>query len=159
MNETRCETVLELLPDFVGRRLSPTDAGLVEAHLGRCADCRQEAELVALLHASRPSAPEAMVARIERATHAGRRPLRRPWWGLAAASVAAAALGIGVIAKGSPSGDETEVPGMVAGAGETSIWVADDGLVAGAPELEGLSDEALLTLLEEMDSEPTGGAA
>lgn len=159
MNETRCEMVLERLPDFAGGRLSPAEVAVVEAHLQGCPECSAEAGLLGLLYAARPSAPEAVVARIEQAARAPRRSVHRPWWGLAAASVAAAALGIGVMAKDPPTAEEVEVPAMVAGAEETSLWVADDGVIAGAPALDGLSDEALLMLLEEMESDPTGGAA
>jgi hypothetical protein len=72
------------------------------------------------------------------------------------------ALGIGVISNGRPTVEvagEVEVPGMVAGVEEGSLWVADDGLVAGAPTLDGLSDQALLLLLEELSAGTAGGAA
>jgi hypothetical protein len=111
------------------------------------------------MYVSRPSAPDGLVARIEQGVRTPRRSAHRPWWGLAAASVAAVAMGIGVMAKDSPPAAEAEVPAMVAGAEETSLWVADDGVVAGAPALDGLSEEALLMLLDEMESDPTGGAA
>jgi len=159
MSETRCETILDRLPDFAGGRLLPSDAASIEAHLAECPECAAEADLLALLHASRPTAPDGLVTRIEQEVRAPRRSAHRPWWGLAAASVAAVALGIGVVAKDSTPTGEAEVPAMVAGAEETSLWVADDGVVAGAPALDGLSEEALLMLLDEMESDPTGGAA
>lgn len=159
MNESRCETVRERLPDFVGGRLAPADASLVEAHLGECEECREEAMLVEFVYAARPLAPESLAPRIQRASRTGVRHASRPWWGLAAASVAAVALGIGVMSQEGPAVAEDDVPGFVAGAEESSLWVADDGLVAGAPALDGLSDDALLTLLEEMGSESSGGAA
>ena len=159
MNEAQCEIVRERIPDFVGGRLAPADAAQVQAHLGDCSECREEAELVGLLHAARPAAPAALARRIEGAARAPRGRAYHPLWGLAAASVAAVALGIGVMSSEAPSPEEAEVPGIVAGAGEAALWGADDGLVAGAPALDGLSDEALLQLLEEMDTGTTGGAA
>jgi hypothetical protein len=40
-----------------------------------------------------------------------------------------------------------------------SPWVSDDGLIAGAPALDDLSDEALMTLLDELGADGSGGAA
>ena len=159
MSEARCEMVRERLPDLVGGRLAPADAALVEAHLDVCPECGDEAALLRLLFASRPAAPAELERRIEGSTRRARLRAYHPWWGVAAASVAAVALGIGVMSRDTPAVEEVEVPGIVAGVEETSLWVADDGLVAGAPALEGLSDEALLVLLEEMGTETTGGAA
>ena len=62
-----------------------------------------------------------------------------------------------MISDGRPTAEE--VPAYVAGAEEIVLWPADDGLVAGAPALDDLSDEALITLLEEMGADPSGGAA
>jgi hypothetical protein len=42
---------------------------------------------------------------------------------------------------------------------EGEIWVSDDGLLAGAPLFDGLSDDALLQLLDELSVESTGGSA
>jgi predicted anti-sigma-YlaC factor YlaD len=159
MSEGHCERVRENLPGFVGGRLAPADAALVEAHLSECSECGDEAALVRLLFDARPAAPAGLSRRIEGSTRMSSRRAYHPWWGVAAASVAALALGIGVISRDVPAADDVEVPGIVAGVGETSIWVVDDGLVAGAPALEGLSDEALLLLLDELATETTGGAA
>jgi len=162
MSEARCEMVRERLPDFVGGRLVQVDAARVRAHLDVCPECAAEAALLGLLFAARPAAPAGLARQIESSASVARRHVYHPWWGVAAASVAAVALGIGVMSSDrSPVElvEETEVPGIVVGAEETSIWVGDDGLVAGAPALEGLSDEALLLLLEEMATEIKGGAA
>lgn len=157
MNEAQCESVRERIPDFVSDRLAPADAAPVRAHLHECAECREEAALVGLLFASRPASRDGLASRIEESLPLPRRSAARPWWGVAAAAVAAIALGIGVISDGTPT--EEEVPAYVAGAEEIVLWPADDGLVAGAPALDGLSDEALITLLEEMGADPSGGAA
>jgi hypothetical protein len=42
--------------------------------------------------------------------------------------------------------------------GEGGLWLTDDGLLAGAPSLEGLTEEALMRLLDELSVE-NGGAA
>lgn len=157
MNEPQCESVRDRIPDFVGDRLAPADAAAVRAHLDECAECREEAALVGLLFASRPAAPDGLASRIEESLPSAHRSAARPWWGVAAAAVAAIALGIGVISDGTPTAEE--VPAYVAGAEEIVLWPADDGLVAGAPALDDLSDEALVTLLEEMGADPSGGSA
>lgn len=162
MNQERCDRVREQLPDFVGRRLSPADVVQVEAHLETCPGCADEAALVGLLFAARPAAPPDLAGRIQGSARSTRRHAYHPWWGLAAASVAALALGIGVVSSGNPAvevAEEGDVPGIVRGVEEASLWVADDGLVAGAPAFDGLSDEALLQLLDEMGADITGGAA
>ncbi|NJD17819.1 MAG: zf-HC2 domain-containing protein [Gemmatimonadetes bacterium] len=159
MSDTECGVIRESLPALIGGRLAEADAIRVSAHLEACLDCRKEGELLRLLYATRPVVPAGLAPRIEAATRAPRRRASHPWWGLAAASVAAVALGIGVISRETPSPEESDLPGIVAGAEEAKLWVADDGLVAGAPAREGLTDEDLLMLLEEMGAETTGGAA
>lgn len=155
MSELKCEEVRELIPDYAGGRMSADVTSLVSAHLARCEDCAEEAELAALLFAARPEPPRGLDARISGAVRFRRNTLARPWWGLAAAAVAALALGIGVTSQGRQT-SETPVPAYVAGVDEEPLWVSDDGLIAGAPALEGLSDEALQTLLDEMTA---GGQA
>jgi len=158
MSDQQCEMARERIPDFVAGRLSEDEAARVTAHLPSCGECAAEAELVALLYQARSAPPEGLASRIQGAARisgfrggAG----ARPWWGLAAAAVAALALGIGVVTDRS-TGLGLEIPAYVATAEDVGLWASDDGLIAGAPALEDLSEEALLTLLEEMS---TGGAA
>lgn len=158
MTEVRCETARELIPDFVGGRLPAAEASQVAAHLATCGDCRAEAELAGFLYAGRPEVPAALAARVRAAVLADRRPTRRPGWGLAAAAVAVLALGIGVSSR-NPADTRVSVPGYVAEGTATDAWLSDDGMVAGAPALDGLSDDALRTLLDELGSGGTGGAA
>lgn len=159
MNTAHCETVRDRIPDFVRGCLREADAALVRAHLEECVDCRMETELVGSLRAARPVEPEGLSRRIEEAVRRDRHTQWRPWWGLAAASVAAVALGIGVLSKTSPTEEPGDVPAYVASAEEVSLWPADDGLIAGGPALEALSDEALQTLLDELEPKAPGGAA
>jgi predicted anti-sigma-YlaC factor YlaD len=159
MNTAHCETVRDRIPDFVRGCLHEADTALVRAHLEECADCRMEAALVGRLYEARPVEPEGLARRIEEAVRRGRRSLWSPWWGLAAASVAALALGIGVISREAPVEEGGEVPAYVASAEEVSLWPGDDGLIAGVPTLDDLSDEALQTLLDELERNPSGGAA
>lgn len=158
MMDPRCAQVQEDLPDFVAGRLAAAPSECVQAHLDTCDDCRAESELVALLFDARPAMPAGLTERIQARVRTRRAMLIRPWWGLAAAGLAAVALGIGVSSRSEPAGDT--VPAYVADLdGSLSPWVSDDGLIAGAPALDGLSDEALMTLLEEMGSGSSGGAA
>jgi hypothetical protein len=152
MHETDCGGIRELIPDLAAGRLPADEAVVVRRHVDACAHCRAELGLVSLLHATRAQAPAGL---LERITHdaAGRRPART-WWGVSAAAIGALALGIGVMSN------DASAPGFeVREAEEGEIWLSDDGLVAGAPALYDLSDEALLELLDELSNVSTGGAA
>ncbi|MGD8320246.1 MAG: zf-HC2 domain-containing protein [Gemmatimonadota bacterium] len=157
MSELQCDEIRDLIPDFAGGRTSSDVASRVSTHLAVCDECRAEAELATLVFRARPEPPPELQARIAGAVRFRRNTFARPWWGLAAAAVAALALGIGVTSHRQPS--EADVPAYVAGVDEEPLWVSDDGLIAGAPALEGLSDEALQTLLDEMSTEAQGGQA
>lgn len=157
MNGSGCENARERIPEWVAGALGARDRQRLDGHFAECGECRAERDLVALLVQGRPVAPVGMAGSIEGSLRARRRSAASPWWGLAAASVAAVALGIGIVSDAaSPSPD---VPAYVAGIGEYFGWLSDDGFIAGAPALGDLSDEALLTLLEEMAVTPPGGAA
>jgi predicted anti-sigma-YlaC factor YlaD len=154
----RCETARELIPDWVGGRLSSVEASRVDAHLEACDACRAEADFVRLVFASRPIAPRELASRVREAVRADRGAVRRPWWGLAAAAVAVLALGIGVASRSS-SDTRVTVPGFVAEGTAANVWLTDDGMIAGAPALDGLSDDALQALLDELGTGGTGGSA
>jgi hypothetical protein len=153
-NTLHCGDVREVIPELVAGRLPAADAARAQGHLATCADCRAELDLVRLLYASRADVPASLVDRIMRDPIA-RRPART-WWGISAAAIAALALGIGVVSDDA-SAPGAEVPAFVREAEEGEIWLSDDGLVAGAPALDDLSDEALLQLLDELTNVSTGG--
>ncbi|HUF76118.1 MAG TPA: zf-HC2 domain-containing protein [Longimicrobiales bacterium] len=157
MNHIACGTVRELIPDFVSSRLGSHDLEVVDAHIGECGACRAELELAKMLLASRSRVPAGLAERVTRAVRADRRATSRPWWGLTAAAVAALALGIGMSSERSQA--PLEVPGFAYEVEEEDAWLSDDGLVAGAPMFEGLSDDALVALLDELSLEQSGGAA
>ena len=154
--DAECGAIRERIPDVVAGRPSPNDVTRVDRHVLACADCRAELELVHLLYGSRAEAPEGLLHRITR--DAARRRPARTWWGISAAAIAALALGIGVLSDGG-SAPSAEVPAFAREAEEGEIWLSDDGLVAGAPALDHLSDEALLELLDELTNVSTGGTA
>lgn len=156
MIEPTCDRVQEAIPDLVEGRLAAEVAEAYGGHAASCAECGEILEVVRLLGAGRPVAPEGLAARIEGAVRFRRRSVARPWWGLAAAAIAAVALGIGVTSGPSP---EVEVPTIAAEDAGASPWIAEDGMVAGAATFADLSDEALQTLLDEMNAPPTGGSA
>jgi predicted anti-sigma-YlaC factor YlaD len=155
MNETRCRAVRELLPELAAEALSRADAEAVEAHLTTCEACRSEMEIVRLLRLSRPSVPADLAPRIRGTVRFRRKVAAHPWWGVAAAAVAALAIGIGVVAQRAEM-TQTSVPAYVAEPAQSDVWLANDGLVAGGPVLNGLSDQALEELLKEMGQWRTG---
>jgi len=152
MSQTDCGTIREYLPDFAAGRLGVDEANAVEAHLPTCAECRAELELIQMLLAAPPVVPAALADQVTTAVRTSRRPTRRPWWGISAAAVAALALGIGV-STDRPEAIDGPVPDFASETEEGEVWLSDDGLLAGEPSLDGLSDEALMELLEELAGE------
>lgn len=77
-----------------------------------------------------------------------RAPVRRAWaaWATSAAAVLLLALGTFVLRDGAtdPPADLGEI------ALEESVWIAEDGIVAGAPLLDQLPEDVLALLLEEI---------
>ncbi|MEQ1857887.1 MAG: zf-HC2 domain-containing protein [Longimicrobiales bacterium] len=157
-NAPDCGAVRELIPSFVGNTLSAGERDVVESHVRVCAECDSELALAHILFASRPRVPAGLLGRIERAAATDRRAPARTWWGVSAAAIAALALGIGITSDRTPQAT-LEVPGYAYEAEEGEIWVSDDGLVAGAPALDDLSDEALLQFLDELTTGAGGGGA
>lgn len=157
MTNPRCESVRDAIPDFAAERLNAVECAAVKAHLDVCEECRAEAELVGLLYSARPQVPADLLQGIEGRVRFRGPAETRPWWGIAAAAVAAIALGIGVSSRSNPVMED--VPAYVADMQGLSPWVSDDGLVAGAPALDDLSEEALQILLDEMGAGGSGGAA
>lgn len=154
--DTGCAEIRELLPDRAAGRLGDELSVRVDEHVTACGDCRAELELVGMLHATRVVPPTGLEERVVGALQRRRPVVHRPWWGLSAAAVAAVALGIGI----------SSGPGLGTGSGavpiatefdEGDFWVSDDAMLAGAPSLEELSDDALAQLLEELAAETSGG--
>ena len=154
MSPNDCGVIREWIPDHAMGCGEPRESESVVAHVLTCEDCRAELALVRLLASSGPRVPRGLAQRIQAAVLFERRTVRRPWWGISAAAIAALAIGIGL-----KSGPYTvvEAPGFAYEASEDGLWLGDDGVIAGAPVLDGLSDEALGELLEELSA--LGGQA
>lgn len=150
--DRECPEILELLPLRFHGEVSRTQEARVERHLGDCDPCREEWAFLTFLARARPRVPAGLRGRIVAAARAERLALdaRGGWWSAtaAAAAVVVLALGIGVASQQAGSGG---APGTWAVALEMPAegWGGDDWVVAGAPVLDGLSDEALERLLEE----------
>lgn len=161
-----CETVLDQLPDRVADRLPPGEAARVDEHLERCPACRAEAGFLEALAMATPEAPPGLEACIQAAVNrefeAGadsarapvslqsrrRRPGAIPAWGWAAAAALALFLGRGLMPGG--DGSETTPEFVALTEAEYEVLPAGD-IVAGAPVLDGLTEEDLNQLLEEWD--------
>lgn len=157
MSEIECGTVREWLPGYAASQLDDGTAAQVTAHVENCDECGAELELVELLRASRAMPPAGLSARITRRALSERRVIHRPWWGISAAAVAALALGIGF--NGAAPGPAGQGADFAYETEEGELWLSDDGLLAGAPAIDALSDEALLELLDELAmNTATGGS-
>jgi hypothetical protein len=173
-----CEMIREWLPEMEAGTLSAEDAETVQGHLGSCAECRKELELIGFLREGMAKAegaadlPPGLEARIKAriredlaveqlGPESGRtrkevgvipifgRIRQTPTWALSAAAVVILALGTGVIwnQKTSESGLDPVVVATQDLLPEAWLW--DDGLVAGAPVFDGLSDADLEALVKE----------
>ena len=155
---TKCEWIRELIPDYAAGRLTDDEIALAGLHFADCNECRDELDLVHLVFSSRAMEPEGLAIKINAAVHSRRVTGHRQWWGAAAAAVALLAIGLNMILDRSGPGDlplaesEFEIE-------SENLWLTDDALIAGAPMLGGLSDEALTQLLEELTVGTSGGAA
>jgi anti-sigma factor RsiW len=172
MSERDCGRVRDILPDWVLGNLDPESRTVVERHILSCRECAREEEVLRGVLAARPSPPADLEARIQarvRAemvaaaevkaprTEASVIPLfrRRRWapaWALSAAAVAILSLGIGVMWNGAEVPEVGVDPIQVTD--EEPIpeaWLWDDGMVAGAPVYDGLTDEQLEALIQELE--------
>ena len=158
MRNMKCETVREWVPDYVSGRLARLDDTSVRSHLKACDECRAEVELARLIFESRVDVPDGLANRVRDAVRYDRTSVSRPWWGITAAAVAALALGIG-FSSDRPEQSESAIPSYAYELDDENLWLSDDGLIAGAPALDALSDEALLQFLDELDVGGAGGSA
>jgi anti-sigma factor RsiW len=158
-----CEGVQDLLPELASGRLEGGERQAVAAHIEACGECRGALETLALLAAAPPSVPAGLEARIRSRLRdefaprpsVGSTPVaraRRRWllpapaWGLAAAAVVALVMGRTLLSTGP---DRPEL--LALGEEDIPLLLADDGMIAGGPVLDGLTDDDLALLLEELD--------
>ena len=158
MSGTKCEWIRELIPDYAAGRLADGEKESADLHFKDCRECCDELDLVRLVFSSRAAHPEGLADKINTAVHGRRVAGHRQWWGLVAAAVAVLAIGLNMTLDRTGFTDlpltesEFEIE-------SENLWLTDDGLIAGAPMLEGLSDEALTQFLEELTAGTSGGAA
>lgn len=144
-----CATVKDLLPDFVRGELDDERRRWAVEHVTVCADCHEEVELLQRIRSDTVKVPAGLACGIKDALareHSSARWSVR-WRVPAAAAAVALALGTAVVwervrplPEVGPLGRE---PFAV-------VWPSDDADVAGAPILEGLSDDDLMLLFEEL---------
>ena len=169
MKSPDCDSVRDLLPEWVVGALEEGEAAPVREHLSSCPECRREEAVICAVLDACPEAPAGLETRIQarlREELAGeerallqdekviplfRRKRWAPTWALPAAALVVLSLGIGVIWDG-------EVPEINQDPIEVAVeeplpeaWLWDDGLVAGAPIYDDLTDEQLEALIQEME--------
>ncbi|MDZ7780034.1 MAG: hypothetical protein U5R14_08915 [Gemmatimonadota bacterium] len=154
MNRSDCGAVRDMLPDVVGTDGAAHETRrFVERHTAECESCAAELVLIRELRRTRPEPSTALATRLEQVVRYERQAVQRPWWALTAAAVAALMLGIAVSSE--PAG-EVVAPAFAIEAEENWPWASADGLVAGGPVFDDLSDEALGRLLEDLSDNPGG---
>lgn len=160
------DEIRDALPDWVGGRLEPELADVVAKTVEADADLAAEARLLGLLSEARMPVPVGLAEEVSAAVLRERRTRARgdrsgawrgiglrwnvPTWAVASAALLALALGtLSVMDRAGSDGTGSDALALVLESGYTP-WVADDGTVAGAPTMDGLTEEALASLLEEM---------
>jgi anti-sigma factor RsiW len=161
-----CADVRDRIPELLLGDLTPERRTAVEAHLASCAECAEERATVEALLRGRPEVPAGLEARILDAVHAEvggesdvlkLEPRRRrgvPAWALSAAALLVLAVGTPLMVTRMNDSTPLTPSEEFAFADEAvpSVWASDDGLIAGEPSFDGLSDEALLALLAELEA-------
>jgi predicted anti-sigma-YlaC factor YlaD len=174
MNEPDCDYIVNVLPEWAGGVATPEESRLVEAHLESCPECNKALEVIRALQNTRPTVPDGLEARVQaRIREEFREPapivgtidvnarigaerrirVRRfvPSWAMSAAAILVLALGTKVVMD--RMGTELVLDPISVAAQEPlpESWLWDDGMIAGAPVFDGLSDEDLEALLEELE--------
>jgi anti-sigma factor RsiW len=175
MNDGTCERFRDRLVEHLHGDLDALEAAETQAHVDQCRDCAAELDLLRGLGGARKSAPSGFAEDVLAAYHAdegatdmaafregGRgvalHPVTRPAWlrGLPLAAALAGVLLVGaVIARGGFGPDVTpaEDAELLQEAGLAILpWPGDDGVLAGAPALDALTDAEIEALLEELES-------
>jgi hypothetical protein len=177
MTRMTCDEVRDLLPEMAREGPPAADRPALEEHLRTCQDCRIELEVLRVVRGALDSSlqvPAGLEARIQDRIReelpeaaGGRaglgsgepvgkvvplfpRRLRPPAWALSAAAVVILGLGTAIILH--ERGPDLVQDPIVVVASQDPVpeaWLMDDGMVAGAPVFDGLSDEDLEALLEE----------
>lgn len=166
MTHEKGDQLRDQLPDWVAGRLEGERAAALARAVEADPDLRAEADLLRVLRAGRADVPDGLDVRIAAAVLRDRRGSPAPailqtarprWWSgvwgpaWAVAAAAALVLFLGTWELVDRTGAPEEVNAVVTALeGRHTPWVADDGTVAGAAVLDGLSEEALASLLEEM---------
>jgi hypothetical protein len=143
-----CATLKDLLPEFVRGELGDERRRWVVEHVTICADCQEEVELLQRIGSDTVRVPAGLAYDIKDALardHASAR--RSVRWRVPAAAAVALALGTAVVWERVRSLPEVGPLGREPFA---VVWPSDDADVAGAPILEGLSDDDLMLLFEEL---------
>ena len=161
--------IRDRLADWAAGRLGAQEARAVSDAVEGDPELKAEAAVVQRLVAGRSRVPDGLEARILAAVEAdgevaaaaatqqagtggpfwSRRQAGVPRWALAAAASAVLAFGTLEIIRRTTVASLPDAF-MVTLEESPSPWVSDDGLMAGAPVLAGLTDEALANLLEEL---------
>lgn len=158
MNGPACEAVRDRLLEYRAGALGALDAAATRAHLDRCAECASEVELLRDLDGARRKAPEGFAERVM-AAYRGEREATGFGARFRALPLAAALAGIlivGAVIARTGFGPATPADDPAATQVEAGLailpWPGDDGVLAGAPALDALTNDEIEALLEELDS-------
>lgn len=150
MSNEVCAHTKDHLPEYAAGVLAADEARAVEAHLGVCADCRAELELVRALRSTRPDPDPALAAKVQAAVRSAPRRSSRTVWTWSAAATVVLALGAGLVWNRVNSQPAFVLSGIES---EGEFWPGDEVLVAGALVFDDMSEEELAAFLEGWDDD------
>jgi len=146
-----CPEARDLIPLSWTGGISPREKAALERHLEECPECASESSFVSRIASACPVPPpdlsRKVAARLAGGADRGRSfPSRSAvLWGLPAAAVMILGLGIGLVWSSGENGTgELITSSFLDSQDEMEV---DDWIVAGAPVLDALSDEVLVSLM------------
>ncbi|TVP60248.1 MAG: zf-HC2 domain-containing protein [Gemmatimonadales bacterium] len=147
-----CGEILDIASRGAARGLSAPLRARVEAHTEHCRDCASDVRFMRKVHRARSAPPPGLARAVLARLEVESERIQGGWRSasLAAVAVLVLAMGMGLATQAVDSQPEAHGWELAVADGDLE-WLADEWLVAGAPYLEGVSDETLLALLSEED--------
>lgn len=148
-----CDEVLDRVSASVALMAGAPKDPRIERHLSACSDCRDATAFMLRLARARPVPPRNLPALVLERVLQESRGIAKGGWGrtaLAAAAVLVLTFGTGLVTQNLGLTAGSDRPGWELAFDASELgWAEEEWIVAGAPYLEGVSDETLMALLAE----------
>jgi anti-sigma factor RsiW len=155
MMRTECDTVRDVLPEYVTGTVPGTTRTNVDSHLAVCADCRANVEVMELLMRAAVTAPAGLQQRVIHSVHTRRAPAYHTYRRMAYLAAASVVALLGTRALLIRSGESAEPPAAMAtstGAQPAQLQVPPSSETPRPSAGNDLSEEQLRSLIAELES-------